>query len=666
MRTTQKPTNRTGRHWAAACLVAALAGCTPPEQKALEEGSRLLAAGNPAGALQQLEVARERIENHPNLKTNLLIVGKLHNQIGLAHRTLAKDKTGAAKTGELEEAKKSFDLAIEKGGQESRIQAYQNRAWLHLEAEKWEEAANDFGSLYELGSGSKSTNRVFDLWLEKGIAEYGAKRIDEARKSFGKIPNDPRAQNNLGNIAWSQKRYKEAAACFEKAINLDNKNTLALRNLGAVRQQMKQYPAALEAYHGYLDLVPKEDADIRALVNQLEDYLKPEPPPEPEPEPVVAEVEPEPEPEPAEVTIVEPEPEPEPVVAEVEPEPEPEPAEVTIVEPPAEEPEPAALEPEVVTVVKPAPLPVPLAKPEPTEPIEPEPVVAEAEATTAEPEPSKNWKQKLNPRNWFGDDKEEAATEAKVSQAETAPDDGKDWKQRINPRNWFGDGDEKPPAKPKKNNTRQISWRSNAPIPTTPLPGPGPVAKASTNAVRVASILPSAVAFPRYKYLNPALPDAGDRPVAKTYFDDGAAAQKSEEWQRAKAAYIEAAKADPAWFDARFELGQAAFYTGDTDLALQAFEHALAIDPNDGPARFNFAMSLAQGSYYADAAREFETFLQFDPDNAQAHFEAGKLYAERLNDVAKANIHYKRVIGLQPGHPEAVNIRYWLIRNKAN
>ena len=130
--------------------------------------------------------------------------------------------------------------------------------------------------------------------------------------------------------------------------------------------------------------------------------------------------------------------------------------------------------------------------------------------------------------------------------------------------------------------------------------------------------------------------------------------------------YKRQTKADPGWFDARFELGQAAFYTGDTDLALQSFEHALAIDPNDGPARFNFAMSLVQGNYYADAASEFETYLQFDPDNVQAHFEAGKLYAGKLNDVARASVHYKRVIGLQPGHPQAVTIRYWLIRNKAN
>ena len=51
-------------------------------------------------------------------------------------------------------------------------------------------------------------------------------------------------------------------------------------------------------------------------------------------------------------------------------------------------------------------------------------------------------------------------------------------------------------------------------------------------------------------------------------------------------------------------------------------------------------MSLVQGNYYANAAGEFETFLQFHPDNAPAHFEAGNLYADKLNDVAKANIHY--------------------------
>lgn len=622
MRTTQNHTDRPGRLLAAVCLVAALAGCTPPEQKALEDGSRLLAAGKTAEALAQLEKAQEFIEENEILKKEPKITGKLYNQLGLAHQIISKDKTGADKPRDLIRAKEYFDRAIDKGGQESKILAYQNRAWLHLEAEEWEKATADFDALIMETDGL--SNHVFNLWLEKGTAEFGAERIDDAKESFSRIPNDPLAQNNLGTIAWKQKRNAVAADHFERAIALDKQNTTALRHLGAVRQELKQYPEALEAYRAYHGLMPS-DSDIRDLIESLEEYLKPDPIPEPEPEPV-AQVEPEPEPKPKE---------PEPT-----PEPEPEPVEVVIVEPPIEEPEPepepepVAPEPKVVTVVEFAPLPVPEAKPE-----EAVAQVEVAEPSAPEPEP--------------------VATQ--VESAEPA----KDWKQRLNPINWFGDDDKKTTAERKKTKS-QVSWRSTTPVPTTPLPSPRPLASASTNAVKVASVLPSAVAFPRYKYLSPALPNSGDRQVAKTYFDDGDGAQKREEWQRAKAAYLEAAKADPAWFDARFELGQAAYYTGDTDLALQSFEHALAIQPNDGPARFNFAMSLVQGNYYAAAARELETFLQIDPNNAQAHFEAGRLYAQKLNDVARAAVHYKRVIGLKPGHPQAVTIRYWLIRNKTN
>jgi len=631
MRTTQNPTDRIGRLLAAVCLVAALAGCTPPSQKALEDGSRLLAAGKTAEALVQLQDARKRIEGHPNLKTNLVVVGKLYNQLGLAHQTLSRSAIDDdAKSDHRAKAGVFYGKTIEQNPPLAIQQhAYQNRAWLYLEAEEWEKAAEDLRSLLHITDNQGSTNNVFQYWLEKGTAEFGAGRIADAKESFNEIPNDPRAQNNLGNIAWSQKKNAAAADHFERAINLDEKNTTALRNLGAVRQELKQYADALKAYRSYLALVPNADTEFRNIVESLEEYLKPDPIPEPDPEPEpepVAQAEPEPEPK-EEVK-------PEPVVAEATPE-EPEPEPVVIVEPPTEEPEPepepVAPEPEVVTVVEPEPLPVPEAKPEevvtPAEPSEPEPATVITQVEPAKP--------------------------------------AKDWKQRVNPVSWFKSDDEETTAKPKKTKS-QISWRSNTSVPTTPLPSPKPLASASTNAVKVASVLPSAVAFPRYKYLNPALPNSGDRQVAKTYFDDGDGAQKREEWQRAKAAYLEASKADPAWFDARFELGQAAYYTGDTDLALQSFEHALAIEPNDGPARFNFAKSLVQGNYYAAAARELETFLQFDPDNAQAHFEAGRLYAQKLNDVARAAVHYKRVIGLKPGHSQAVTIRYWLIRNKTN
>ena len=676
MRTTQNPTDRIGRLLAAVCLVAALAGCTPPSQKALEDGSSLLAAGKTAEALVQLQDARKRIEGHPNLKTNLVVVGKLYNQLGLAHQTLSRSAIDDdAKSDHRTKAGIFYGKTIEQNPPLAIQQyAYQNRAWLYLEAMEWEKAAEDLGSLLHITENQGSTNNVFQYWLEKGTAELRAERTSDAIESFSKIPDNTHAQNGLGTVAWKQKDIASAAKHFKKAVDLDGNNPIALLNLAVVQQELKQYPEAWETYRSYLVIVPDADSEIKQLVNSLEEYLKPEPEPEP-----VAEVEPEPK---EEVK-------PEPTVAEVEPketQPEPEPPNVVIVEPPTEEPEPepAAPEPEIVTVNEPAPLPVPVAKPEPlvtqVEPAEPseqtpEPEVGQVD-TTAEPEPPKDWKRRLNPLNWFDGDNEKTTAEpepavtqvepAKQSESAPEPEPPKDWKQRANPLNWFGGNNEKTTAEPNKKTKSQVSWRSRTATPTTPLPSPRLLAKASTNTVKVASVLPSAVAFPRYKYLSPTLPDNGDRQVAQAYFDDGATAQKTEEWQRAKAAYIEATKADPAWFDARFELGQAAFYTGDTNLALQSFEHALAIDPNDGPARFNFAMSLAQGNYYADAASEFETYLQFDPDNVQAHFEAGKLYAGKLNDVARASVHYKRMIGLQPGHPQAVTIRYWLIRNKAN
>ena len=233
----------------------------------------------------------------------------------------------------------------------------------------------------------------------------------------------------------------------------------------------------------------------------------------------------------------------------------------------------------------------------------------------------------------------------------------KKWTDGLNPVRWFDRGE-------KKKDNEQLTWKSQTPLPE--LPSKKPTAVASTNAIRVASLLPTTVAYPQYTYLHPALPEAGDRQVAKTYFEDGSKAQKIKEWQRAKAAYLEAVKADPAWFEARFKLGQASYYTGETSLALQSFENALSIDPNDGPARFNFAMSLVQGNYFAEAANELETFLQFDPNSIQGHLEVGKIYADKLRNIEKAAIHYKRAIGLNPEHPEAVNMRYWLIRNKAN
>ena len=699
MQTTQKPIPNLVAPGITLCLFALLVGCTPPEKAALESGSRLLAAGNAAAALVELQKAHEFISKNDDLKRTHKIWGHLHDQLGLAHQSLFRD---TSKTNHYFQAHQAYKFNTTNQNTQPALKqrAHLNLAWLYLERYDWgsnlaafranaNRAADEFEKLR-----ISVTDDKFSHWLEKGVTELHAGRLTSARESFKKVGGqDATALNGLGVLAVVEQRFEAAAQYFEDAARVDAKDTKAKLHLAIARQSLGQYQSALEAYQAYLaaesDSAEKKP-EVKKLVAGLEEYLKPEPKPEEKPEPKEK-----PEEKPIEVAVIEPA---EPVEPKVEEKPEVKPAEVSVkedlkeevtpaepVEPvvavaptevPEEKPEEPKTEPAEVAVIEPPAEEVNVEPTEPTEPVEvavvepvepkglPVPEAKPAETVVSEEAPA----EPVEPGTTVTVETPPAEVVEPVEPAEpvetTVPEEAleaekpkRKWTERLNPARWFG-------GRKKDKTDGQITWNARTPLPT--IPTPKPVKPAATNKVRVVNVLPTAVAYPRYTYLHPALPKAGDRQVAKTFFDDGTKAQQSKEWQRAKAAYLQAAKADPVWFEARFKLGQAAYYTGETGLALQAFENALSIDPNDGPARFNFAMSLVQGTYYADAAKELETFLQFDPNNVQAHLEAGNLYADKLHDVAKAAIHYKRVIGLNPEHSQAVNMRYWLIRNKAN
>ena len=719
MQTTKKPASKFVDSGITFCLFVLLLGCTPPEKTALENGSQLLADGQPEKALIELERALDFISKNEELKKNPKIMGHLHNQIGFAHQTLFRD---TSKTNHYSEANRAYLFTTTNLNSPPSLKqrAHLNLAWLYLERFKWSENLPAFRENANRAADEFDKLRVsinddeFSYWLEKGTAELHAGRFVSARESFKKVDEQSaNALNGLGVLAAIDGRYEAATGHFEAAITADTKNAKSYLHLAISRQAMGQHQAALDAYKAYLSVAPestKKKAQVQDLVEDLQAYLKPEPEEEPiaekteklsevvepetnekiepeesveeekaeevvastEPEESVASTEPEESVEEKKVEEVVASTEPEESVEEekveevaVSTEPERETGEVVVIEPPVEE---------VVVGVVPSEtkaLPVPETKlsekmPEVKEQPESKPEVAANtdlnEEVVEEGKTKKKWTERLNPVRWFDrgkqpESKPEVATNTDLNEVVEEGETKKKWTERLNPVRWF-DGETK------KKSDKQLTWKSRTPLPE--LPSIKPIAPASTNTARVASLLPTAVAYPRYTYLHPALPKAGDRQVAKTYLDDGVTAQKSKEWQRAKAAYLEAVKADPVWFEARFKLGQASYYTGETSLALQSFENALSIDPNDGPARFNFAMSLVQGNYYADAVQELETFLQFDPNSVQGHLEAGNIYAEKLRDIEKAAIHYKRVIGLNPDHPQAVNMRYWLIRNKAN
>jgi tetratricopeptide (TPR) repeat protein len=120
---------------------------------------------------------------------------------------------------------------------------------------------------------------------------------------------------------------------------------------------------------------------------------------------------------------------------------------------------------------------------------------------------------------------------------------------------------------------------------------------------------------------------------------------------------------DPAFYDAYYNLGLAAFEQGDPPLSLWAYEIALALRPDSEDARYNFALALKAGGYWLDAVEELKRILSADSNSARAHLSLANLYSQQLRQAPLARDHYERVLELNPRHPESAKIRYWLAAN---
>ena len=171
---------------------------------------------------------------------------------------------------------------------------------------------------------------------------------------------------------------------------------------------------------------------------------------------------------------------------------------------------------------------------------------------------------------------------------------------------------------------------------------------------------PSRLSIPRYKYRSPAAAKPGHRGEAERLLAQGVHAQERNRLSDAIQMYRRAVKADPSFFDALYNLGVAAYEAGDLPQCLSGYEDALAVNPLSIKARFNFAVALQKADYPADAANELEKLLAANPGEARAHFALANLYVQQLGQPAKGRAHYLRVLELEPQHPQATAIRYWL------
>lgn len=164
----------------------------------------------------------------------------------------------------------------------------------------------------------------------------------------------------------------------------------------------------------------------------------------------------------------------------------------------------------------------------------------------------------------------------------------------------------------------------------------------------------------RYTYLSPVRPTAGNRTEAEKHFAAAVKAQRSGDVRAAFAGYKKAIDADPAYFEAHYNRGLAAYQISNWQESLRAYEYALALRPDSIDGRYNFALALKAANYLDDAAQQLGQILQARPDESRAHLSLGNLYAYKLNQPQLARQHFSKVLEYDPQNPQASEIRFWL------
>ncbi|HTV61237.1 MAG TPA: tetratricopeptide repeat protein [Verrucomicrobiae bacterium] len=286
----------------------------------------------------------------------------------------------------------------------------------------------------------------------------------------------------------------------------------------------------------------------------------------------------------------------------------------------------------------------------------PEPRVSRSETTAANTEPREN--PPSEPRRYISNPPPEVVRVAPEQEVATAGQPG-ETEGAAPPGESRGMGYRLNPAQRFNSATGQEAYTDTGVTPLPPENG-GPAAAAPPKP----KIIPRAApVFPRYLYLSPRKPGAGDRKAATRAFAQAQEDEQGRDLAGAMSLYEKATQLDPSWFEAQYNYGVLAYERGDYPRALMADEMALAIKPGSTEARYNFALALRSAGYVTDAERELGKVIAADPDNARAHLALGNLYAQQLEDPGRARTQYLKVLALDPGNPRAADIEFWLSAN---
>jgi tetratricopeptide (TPR) repeat protein len=575
------------------------AGCTASGPRALLDGDRALADGKLPRAIDKLKRATELLPEEP----------RAWNLLGLAyHRSSQPQLAANAYRRALQLDRSNIVTTV----------THFNLGCLLLEHGDAAGAAN------ELRSFTMVTNSPVGL-VKLGEAQYRLGRLTDAERSFALAlkaePKNAAAYNGLGLVYAQRKSPREAAPYVHAALQLDASYAPALLNSAVLAQQNPvTRGAALQRYKQYLAMQPRPanwDA-VNAVARQLEADLAPKVAPQTN---LVAQL--------LRTNAV--------VAAATNP-----PPKTNVLVAAATNPPPRV----VATNAPPAVTAAPTNRP--SVPLTKAPVMASAPpiatnvpvtmvAITTAP-PVKTAVASLTTNS------PAAARTAPPLVTTPPPAIGSD--PRENRR-------EKPGFFNRLNPFRKQPDRVTA-LETSRVD----VAAAPTTNTFPAATPPKA--YERYRYSNPAAPQAGNRANAEKAFQQGQKALRAGNRPEALLNFQLAANADPAFFDAQYNVALVTQESGDAARALPLWERALAVEPDSINARYNFALALKQAEFPIDAAAELERVLEAKPADARAHLTLGNLYAQQLNDNARARQHYLKVIELDPRNAQASLIRYWL------
>jgi Flp pilus assembly protein TadD len=74
-------------------------------------------------------------------------------------------------------------------------------------------------------------------------------------------------------------------------------------------------------------------------------------------------------------------------------------------------------------------------------------------------------------------------------------------------------------------------------------------------------------------------------------------------------------------------------------------------------------LALKSAGYPVDAANELLAVLKRDPGDTRSLLTLGNLYAQQFGDKKRAREAYLHLLELDPGHPQASAIHFWLVQN---